>query len=155
MKALGTLLAGLLLALGLAAGALVSGAMAADGWTPWRNDEFGVSIAFPGQPLVSREEDVVNGAPVVRLIAHLPLRGDSDLMLWATRFQGGIPDPDAAVGRSADNIAAGPGLQLISRRHILVQGAPAEDLLLYNSKEGYRLSALLVIKDGVLYQVAH
>lgn len=153
MRPVKRLLAGLLLALGLAAGALVSGALAADGWTPWRNDEFGVSIAFPGQPIVTREEDKVEGTPVVRMIAHLPLRDDGELMLWATRYQGGIPDPDAAVTRSADNIVAGPNLQLISRTHTQVQGAPAEDLLLFNSKEGYQVAALLVIKDGVLYQM--
>lgn len=123
------------------------------GWPLYSNTEFGFSARFPGAPQAERSTDTVSGIPVTRVTVQYDLGDDSGLMLWATRFEGGFPDPEAALKGGADNIIATPNTTLVSRRRIEVQGVPAEVFVLSGVQGDYTLSAMLLVKDGVLYQL--
>lgn len=126
-------------------------AAAEPGWTPFSNPEFNAAISFPGQPVFDRQEDTVNNVPVVRIIVNYDINADSGLVLWATRYEGGFSDQALALKGAADAIANAN--VVVSRTQVMVQGVPAEDMVLKARDGSYVLATLLLVKDDVLYQI--
>jgi hypothetical protein len=121
-------------------------------WPLYSNPEFGFSARFPGTPTAQRESQPVNGVPTTQVIVQYPLGNDTGLMIGATRFEGGFTDPAAALKGAVDNVVAGSKGPVVSREPIQIQGAPGERLV-FKPEGDYAVSAVILVKDGVLYDL--
>lgn len=141
----------LLASLAVLAAPLAAGARDS-AWPVYSNSEFGFSVQFPGAPEVQRFSQPVNGAPTEQVIANYGLGGDSGLMIMVARFQGGFTDPAAALKGAADGVVKAANGKVLSRTSLQVQGAPAE-LIVAQPEGDYVIADLMVVKDGVIYQL--
>ena len=144
MKTVRLLLAGLVLALGLGAGA-----WAADGWTAWRDDAYGVASSFPGTPTVRYDDD--QPRPTMRAVF-----ASSDDQAYAVAVDW-LDDPKVDKAKLLDLAVAGAldGAEspLVSRRSLDIDGAVATELVVGPSAENLYGRVWIILKDDRLIMV--
>lgn len=135
----------------MAALAIATGALAADGWTTYRNADFRFSIEVPYPPEITATESVEGGPPGVKAIVGA---GDGGALVFEAAdvsklLASGKVDKEHILDVAMSAALKGPTLTEDTGAVIAIRGTPGREFTAHNADVVVRERILL--KNGRLY----
>jgi hypothetical protein len=131
---------------------LIAGAaLAADGWSTYRNADFGLSIDTPTPPQTQVTSTASPGGPIPTLVGNVAISQDAVLVFTSGDYHSlpAPPDVDAVLEAGVQGGVSASGATLDSEVKIDVEGIPGRDITMHG--QGFVARSRILFKNRRIY----